>query len=132
MRSVRDRRIHRILRYSVFIAHVRVLRRGGATLETAVIESIAYCIDNNYLTDYFTKTQKEEVFQMVSFKRDENVARRVWQEEAEERGTEKTLTASLRNLMKTLHLSLDKAMDALEVPHSEREKYAMLVKSRSA
>jgi hypothetical protein len=39
------------------------------------MESIAYCIDHNYLTDYFTKTQKEEVFDMVSFKRDEEVAR---------------------------------------------------------
>lgn len=89
---------------------------------------------------------------MVSFKWDEEVARRVWQEEAEERGmkigmekgiqqgmqqglekgivrgAENMLTASLRNLMETLHFPLDKAMDALQVPQNEREKYAALVK----
>ena len=55
-------------------------------LEDAGKESIAYWINNDYLSDYFTETQKEEVFQMISFKWDEKVARRVWQEEAEERG----------------------------------------------
>ncbi len=142
--------------YSVFIAHVRKLRREGVTLENAVMESIAYCINNDFLANYFTETQKEEVFQMVSFKWDEEVARRVWQEEAEERGmkigmekgiqqgmqqgmqqglekgivrgAENMLTASLRNLMETLHFPLDKAMDALQVPQNEREKYAALVK----
>ena len=117
-------------------------------LEDAVKESIAYCINNDYLSDYFTETQKEEVFQMISFKWDEKVARRVWQEEAEERslklgmekgiekgmarGTEHTMTASLRNLMSTMHLSLDSAMDALPVPQNERKKYALLVKQQPA
>lgn len=131
---------------------MRALVRDGAVLEDAVKESIAYCINNDYLSDYFTETQKEEVFQMISFKWDEKVARRVWQEEAEERslklgmekgmekgiekgmarGTEHTMTASLRNLMSTMHLSLDSAMDALPVPQNERKKYALLVKQQPA
>lgn len=133
----RSRALHS---YSVFVAHVRALMRAGHTIEDAVTESIAYCIENDYLADYFTETRQKEVLHMVSFKWDEELARKVWKEEAEERGmregmekgreegAESMLTASLRNLMNNLHVSLERAMDVLQVPQQEREKYALLVK----
>jgi len=129
--------------YSLFVAYIQALVRAGATLEEAVDAGISYCIQHDYLADYFTETQKEEVFHMVSFKWDEELARKVWKEEAEERGmreglekgmekgmekgAENMLTVSLRNLMENMHISLDKAMDVLRVPQNEREKYAGLV-----
>ena len=36
---------------------------------------------------------------------------------------------SIRNLMKTMNLSVDKAMDALMIPPQDRERYAEAVKS---
>ena len=40
------------------------------------------------------------------------------------KGVEQGVTNSIRSLMKTMHLTLDQAMAALEVPAGEREKYA--------
>lgn len=82
----------------------------------------------------------EEVFDMVSFKWDPEVAMQVRMEEAQERGEklgekrgerrgekrgamQATLT-SIRSLMKKLHMTAVEAMDTLEIPATEREKYA--------
>ncbi len=77
---------------------------------------------------------------MVSFKWDPELAMKVRMEEAREDGLEqgrtegraeghkegvfKTTLASIRNLMDTLHLTMQQAMDALKIPPSEQEKYA--------
>ncbi len=44
-----------------------------------------------------------------------------------EKGIEKCIASSLRNLMETLGLSLDQAMAALKVPDADRPKYQSLV-----
>ena len=43
------------------------------------------------------------------------------------RGEERSLTASIRSLMETLHLTAEQAMDALRVPQKDRAKYAALL-----
>ena len=43
-------------------------------------------------------------------------------------GVEKGLALSLGNMMKNMGVSLDKAMDVLQIPAAERAKYAALVK----
>lgn len=43
-------------------------------------------------------------------------------------GVEKGLVLSLGNIMKNMGVSLDKAMDVLQIPAAERAKYAALVK----
>ena len=48
-------------------------------------------------------------------------------EEGHAAGVEETKIDSIRSLMKTMKLTLQQAMDALEIPVSEREKYAALV-----
>ena len=65
---------------------------------------------------------------MVSFKWDPEVAKQVWMEEAQERGEKRgamqATLSSIRNLMETMHLTMQQAMDALKIPASEQEKYA--------
>jgi hypothetical protein len=49
-------------------------------------------------------------------------------EQGLEQGLEKGLTASIRKMVERLGVSIEKAMDVLEIPTGERAKYAMLVK----
>ena len=45
-----------------------------------------------------------------------------------ERGMQQALASSIRNLMKSMNLSVEKAMEALQIPAAERAKYAALVR----
>ncbi|WP_313972853.1 hypothetical protein [uncultured Selenomonas sp.] len=40
------------------------------------------------------------------------------------------MTASIRNVMHSMNFSVEKAMDVLQIPADEREKYAALVSQR--
>lgn len=44
------------------------------------------------------------------------------------KGRQETLAASIRNVMKNMDFSMERAMDVLQVPVTERAKYAQLVK----
>ena len=122
--------------YSAFVAQVRAKVREGAALAAAVPAAIRYCIAHNYLPEYFTEKQEKEVFDMVNFEWDEELARQVRAEEAWEDGMEcgmqqgmqQALASSIRNLMKSMNLSVEKAMEALQIPAAERAKYAALVR----
>lgn len=122
--------------YSAFVAQVRALARAGKLLAEAVPEAIRYCIENNYLPDYFTEKLEKEVFDMVNFEWDEELARQVRAEEAWEDGMEhgmqqgmqQALASSIDNLMKSMNFSVEKAMDVLQIPVAERAKYAALVR----
>lgn len=122
--------------YSVFVGQVRTLTQMGNPLAQAVPEAIRYCIEHNYLPDYFTEKLEKEVFDMVNFEWDEELARQVRAEEAWEDGMERgmqqgmqqALAASIGNLMKSMNFSVEKAMDVLQIPVAERAKYAALVR----
>lgn len=43
-------------------------------------------------------------------------------------GVLKTTIASLRQIMKSFNVPMEKAMDVLQIPAAERDKYAALVK----
>ena len=127
---------HALKSYSVFVAQVRERVKNGSTLEAAVGDAVRYCIAHNYLGDYFRKKHKEEVFDMLNFAWDQERALEVRAEEAMEKGLaqglaqglENGLTASISNVMKNMGVSMEKAMDVLQIPMTERAKYAALVK----
>ena len=48
-----------------------------------------------------------------------------------EKGRQETILATAKNLMKTLKLSVEQAMDAMDVPQAERPKYAELLKEQA-
>lgn len=134
--------------YSIFVARVREAVKSGATLKNAISKAIRYCKKNDLLGEYFAAKEQEEVFDMVSFKWDPEIAMKVRTEEAQEAGLKKGLAegrakglaegraeghkegalqatlASIRNLMETVHWTAQQAMDALKIPPSEQKKYA--------
>ena len=73
---------------------------------------------------------------MLNFVWDQERALEVCAEEAREdgikeglsQGLENGLTASIRNVMGSFNVSMEKAMDVLQIPADERAKYAALVK----
>ena len=129
--------------YSIFVAFVRAAVKNGATLKKAIADAIHYCKENDILGDYFAAKEREEVFDMVSFKWDPELAMKVREEEATEAGLAKGLAkgraeghkqgltqatlASIRSLMKKLHMTATEAMNVLDVPASEQETYASLL-----
>ncbi|MBR1553710.1 MAG: hypothetical protein IJ631_06860 [Schwartzia sp.] len=48
-------------------------------------------------------------------------------ERARAEGKEKTILATIRNLMETMNLTAKQAMDAMKIPASEQRKYAAQV-----
>lgn len=63
-----------------------------------------------------------------------NLSEGVWEKGIEkgiEKGRQETILATARNLMKTLKLSVEQAMDAMDVPQAERPKYAELLKEQA-
>ena len=73
---------------------------------------------------------------MLNFVWDQERALEVRAEEAREdgikagmsRGALETTISAIRSMMKDLGLSMEKAMDVLQIPDDERAKYAMLIK----
>ena len=73
---------------------------------------------------------------MLNFVWDQERALEVRAEEAREdgikagmsRGALETTISAIRSMMKNLGLSMEKAMDVLQIPADERAKYAMLIK----
>lgn len=123
---------HALKGYSVFIAQVREHIKNGGSLETAVGDAVRYCIANDYLKEYFRQKHKEEVFDMLNFAWNQELALKVRADEAREeglsQGLENGLVLSIRSMMEKLNLSMEKAMDVLQIPAAERAKYAALIK----
>ena len=124
---------HALKSYSVFVAKVRERLKSGSALETAISESVRYCIAHNYLEDYFRQKQ-EEVFDMLNFAWNQERALEIRAEEARadgrQEGRQEGLTTSIRNVMHSMNFSVEKAMDVLQIPADERAKYAALVSQR--
>lgn len=134
--------------YSIFVAKVRQAVAEGHSLREAVPQAITYCIENAYLPEYFQEKQESEVFDMMNFQWDADLALQVRAEEALAEGMEKGMekgraegmekgmekgkaegmATSIRRMMEGLGVSMEKAMDVLRIPIEERAKYAALVK----
>lgn len=56
-----------------------------------------------------------------------NMARAEGRKEGHEAGVADGILSSVRNLMETMNLSAEKAMEALKVSETEREKYLKLL-----
>ena len=121
-------RCHSLKSYSVFVAKIREQMSSGILFAPAVSAAIDYCINHDYLRDYFQRKYKEEVFDMLNFAWDQERALEVRAEEAMEKGLERGLASALRNVMDGLGVSMERAMDVLKIPVADRAKYAMLVK----
>ena len=106
--------------YSVFVAQIRRKTAAGVCLEGAVKQAIRYCIEQDLLAEYFLEREMEEVFDMVSFKWDPELAKRVQLQEAQEigmeKGMEKGVTEIVLNMLKKKKWSLQDFSEVSQWP----------------
>ena len=106
--------------YSVFVAQIRRKTAVGVCLEGAVKQAIRYCIEQDLLAEYFLEREMEEVFDMVSFKWDPELAKRVQLQEAQEigmeKGMEKGVTEIVLNMLKKKKWSLQDISEVSQWP----------------
>lgn len=103
--------------YSFFMRRIQDNTESGMRLDEAIREAMNYCLDHQILADYLEK-YREEVVDMVTWKWNIDEAKEVWEEEAKE----EMLVTSVRNLMKSMKLTAQQAVEALAVPTDLREK----------
>lgn len=75
---------------------------------------------------FLEKLSAEEITKMTNFEFDLDEAKEAWQEEA----MEKVMEKGIRNLMDTMKLSLNQAMDALKIPAEEQPMYAARIQKQ--
>ena len=109
--------------YSILVDKIRRYRKSGAMVREAVDRAVEECIREDVLAE-FLKEHKAEVIGMLLT---EEHLRLVKQEGIDE-GMTNTRVDSIRSLMKTLGLSIERAFNALEIPVEERQTYADLIK----
>ena len=71
--------------YSQFVDRVQVNSQHGMTQAQAISEAIGYCLQHDLMKEFLAEKSKE-VYDMVNFKWDAEVAKEVWKEEAMEKG----------------------------------------------
>jgi len=116
--------------YTEFLHLVKKFEKDELTRGDAIRQAIKYAIQNNIMADYLS-LKEGEVFNMVGFEWNEEEAKAYWREEAwedgMEKGIEKAQFASLKNLMNNMNVSIEKAMDLLNITGDSRKKYTALL-----
>ena len=114
--------------YMVFVEKVRNKLAAEEKLEEAVRQSVNECISENILEDFF-REHREEIVEMGIYEFDQELHDQVLREDGEAIGMEKGIEIGRReaieNLMDTLNLTEEQAMEALKIPESERKKYSV-------
>ncbi len=104
--------------------------------EEAVRQAVDECISEGILAEFF-KENREEIVEMGIYEFNQEVYDEVLREDGEARGIEIGRSQGIEigrrqdieNLMETLHLTAQQAMEALKIPENERIKY-MDIKKR--
>ena len=104
--------------------------------EEAVRQAVDECISEGILAEFF-KENREEIVEMGIYEFNQEVYDEVLREDGEARGIEIGRSQGIEigrrqdieNLMDTLHLTAQQAMEALKIPENERIKY-MDIKKR--
>ncbi len=76
-----------LLAYSTFVHQVRLEQAKGKVLFSAVKAAIRYCESHDLMANFFKRNERE-VYDMVSFKWDDNLAKEIAMEESREKGRE--------------------------------------------
>lgn len=108
--------------YTVFVEKVREKKAGGTQLETAVSEAVEECISENILAEFFVR-YKEDVMDMDIWEFDQELHDQAMWEDGKVIGEREGTLQAIKNLMDTLKLTKEQAMDALKVPKRERAEY---------
>ena len=99
-------------------------------IDHAVDAAIKYCLDNNVMVDYL-KNNKKEVIDMFGFEWNEKEEREalleIGEERGEARGRLEGKIESIKELMRNLNWSPEKAMTALGIAPSEFSRYLTML-----
>lgn len=103
--------------------------------EEAVRQAVDECISEGILAEFF-KENREEIVEMGIYEFNQEVYDEVLREDGEARGIESGRSQgieigqrqAIENLMDTLHLTAQQAMEALKIPENERIKYVDIKK----
>ncbi len=100
--------------------------RREQTYAKAVELAVDECVREGILAE-FLRRNKAEVVSMGLFEFDPELHDRTMREIGREEGAMEACNSSIRNLMKTMHWTLQQAMDALMIPEEEQEKYKAML-----
>ena len=112
--------------YSFFSNAYKHFRQQKMKIDHAVDAAIKYCLDNNVMVEYLKNNQKE-VIDMFGFEWNEKEEREALIEIGEERGEERGKIKSIKELMRNLNLSPEKAMAAVGIAPSEFSRYLTML-----
>lgn len=112
--------------YSIFSNAYKHFRQQKMEIDHAVDAAIKYCLENNVMVDYLKNNQKE-VINMFGFEWNEKEEREALLEIGEERGRLEGKIESIKELMRNLNLSPEKAMTALGIAPSEFSRYLTML-----
>ena len=112
--------------YSIFSNAYKHFRQQKMKIDHAVDAAIKYCLENNVMVDYLKNNQKE-VIDMFGFEWNEKEEREALLEIGEERGRLEGKIESIKELMRNLNLSPEKAMTALGIAPSEFSRYLTML-----
>lgn len=106
---------------SEYMQYVDKVRTHSKTmpLQKAVEQAVAESIQQGILSDFLNKFRQEAI-QMSIFEYNEEETLRLIRQDERQQGVEE----SICNLMETMKLSLNQAMDALKIPAEDRSMYA--------
>ena len=98
--------------------------------QTTINPNMLYCLDNNVMVDYL-KNNKKEVIDMFGFEWNEKEEREalleIGEERGEARGRLEGKIESIKELMRNLNWSPEKAMTALGIAPSEFSRYLTML-----
>ena len=112
--------------YSIFSNAYKHFRQQKMEIDHAVDAAIKYCLENNVMVDYLKNNQKE-VIDMFGFEWNEKEEREALLEMGEERGRLEGKIESIKELMRNLNWSPEKAMTALGIAPSEFSRYLTML-----
>ena len=109
-----------------YVDKVRTYARN-MPLDEAVEQAVTESLRQGILSDFLTKYRREAI-QMSIFEYDEEKEMRLMRQAEQkywmQEGIQQRSVIDIRNLMETMNLILNQAMDALKIPVEEQEAYA--------
>ena len=106
--------------YSKFVEKVRDYTKT-LELSMALDKAVTECIEEGILADFLRKN-RAEVIKVSLYEYDQEQHMKWLREEGYEQGQEDNLVTNIKMLMKNMNISVQQAMEVLEVP---KEKYKM-------
>ena len=120
-----EEKCHALMEYAYFISRINHHKRTHS-LDDAIIIAMKDCLNRNYMSDYLSKHKSEVTDLMrIRYSRKDEIAYKA-REAAEKTSLQKDL-GSIKSLMKTMNLTAEAAMKALEIPAEKFSTYAAML-----